>query len=174
MTDAIKAAAHALASARQNADAATAALTEAEAAADLPKAHVAELQAERAGIIAASRSGKQDPGKVLRLAVIDEDLADLAPIVAEADSELAKAQSAAQEAKGAIVRAEQHMAAATDDEMALRLAEHAGKLDALLLATINDMAGIAKRGGRRPFWAPSPALVNELQRLHLIGIQVRR
>jgi hypothetical protein len=174
MTDTIKAAALALASARQNAEAASAALTEAQAAADEPKARVAALQAERAGIISASRGGKQDPAKALRMACIDEDVADLAPIVAEADGDVAKASGAAQEAQQAAVRAEQQMAAAVEDDMALRLAEHAGQLDALLLKTLSDMAAIAKRGARRPFWAPTPALVIELQRLHLTANGIRR
>jgi hypothetical protein len=167
MTEAINEAARALAAARHAAGSAAEAVIEAQGAADKPKQRVATIQAERASIIAASRVGNPDPEMALRLAVLDADLADLGQMVAEAEAELAKVKTAAEQAKQVVVSAEQYMTRATDDEMARVLAIHASALDTLLLATINDMRGLATRGARRPWWAPSEALVTELQRLHL-------
>jgi septal ring factor EnvC (AmiA/AmiB activator) len=175
MIDTIKAAAQALAAARHAADAASEAVTEAQHTADRPKARVSASQAERASIIAASRGGTRDPDASLRLAVLDADLADLAPMVAEAEAELAKAQAAEVEARQAVVRAEQRLAMATDAELERRLVIHAGKLDDLLLATLSELEAVGKRIGRsRPLFAPSQALAEWLRRLHLTAEGIRR
>jgi hypothetical protein len=168
MTEAINEAARALAAVRHAAGSAAEAVIGAQHAADRPKARVSSCQAERASIIAASRGGTRDPDVSLRMAVLDADLADLAPVVAEAEAELAKTQAAEAEARRAVFRAEQQLAMATDAELERRLVIHAGKLDDLLLATLSDLATVGGRIGRsRPLFVPSQALTDSLQRLYL-------
>jgi hypothetical protein len=59
---------------------------------------IEDLTAERAAIVAAERSGSSAPAAAPRLAVIDEDIADLKSILGTADGELAKPRSDAAQA----------------------------------------------------------------------------
>jgi hypothetical protein len=175
MTDAIRAAAHALAGARQNATRTACALAEAQSVADELQARVAALATERAGIITATRGGAHDPTHALRIGVIDADISDLAPMTNDAAAGVAVAQTHDLEARQAIVRAEQQMTMSQDAELEARLAVHASKFDGLLMATLNELTAVGKRVGRsRPVWFPSAELAGVLQRLHLTANQVRR
>jgi hypothetical protein len=175
MTDAIRAAATALAGARQKATSTAHALAEAQSVADELRSRGAALDTERANIIASARRGDNDPKHALRLGVINADLQDLAPMIEDANAGVTAAMAQDQEARQAIVRAEQQFSMVTDAELERRLADHAGKLDALMLATLNELNAVGRRVGRaRPVFIPSPELANTLQRLHLVASQVRR
>jgi dihydroxyacetone kinase-like predicted kinase len=176
MTDTIRAAAHAVAGARQKTAGTAHALAEAQSVADKLREHVTALETERAGIITAARGGgAHDPTHALRVGVIDADLQDMKPMTDDANAGVAAAKAQDHEARQAVVRAEQQFAMATDAELERRLAEHAAKLDALLLATLNELTAVGKRVGRaRPVFVPSPELANTLHRLHLTANQVRR
>jgi hypothetical protein len=174
MTDAITAAAHGVAEGRQQAKRAHEAFAEAQAVVDHLNGRVATLQTERGALVAAGRVADTNGKLALRLAVVDADLADLAPLVAEANASAAKAQGAAAQADQAVARAEQHLAIATDEKLQERLAEHAGKLDELLLQTLTELRAVWTRRGARPTWFPSTGLADEVYRLHLMANQVRR
>jgi hypothetical protein len=175
MTDAIRAAAHALAAARQKVSSTASALAVAQSVSDGLKTRVTALETERASIIAATGSGDNHPMHALRVGVIDADLQDLAPMTNDANAGVAVAQAHDLEARQAVGRAEQQMTMSEDAELAARLTAHAGKLDALMLATLNELNAVGKRVGRsRPVFVPSAELANTLHRLHLIANQVRR
>ncbi|MGO8915391.1 MAG: hypothetical protein ACLQJR_05735 [Stellaceae bacterium] len=165
----IENAARAAATARQQTARAKEAMAEAQADADRVKNRVAVLQSERAGIIAAARNGDADPAHALRVGVIDADLADLAPLVADADAAVSKARGAVASAGTVVASAEQQLALATDEELQQHLLEHASRLDELLLATITELRGVWTRRRGRPTWAPSPALVIEITRLRHVA-----
>jgi hypothetical protein len=175
MTETIRAAALALAGARQKVTSTAGALAEAQSVRDGLKTRVTALEMERASIIGATRSGDNHPTHALRVGVIDADLQDLAPMTEDANAGVASAQAQDQEARQAVVRAEQQMAMSEDAELEARLAAHARALDTLMLATLNELTAVGKRVGRsRPVFTPSPELANILQRLHLTANQVRR
>jgi hypothetical protein len=175
MTEVIRAAALALAGARQKATSTARSLTQAQDIADELQARVSALATERAGIIAAARGGAHDPTHALRIGVIDADLSDLKPMTEDANAGVAVAQAHDLEAHQAVVRAEQQMTMSVDAELEARLTAHASKLDALMLATLNELNAVGKRVGRsRPVFVPSPELASTLHRLHLIASQVRR
>jgi hypothetical protein len=176
MTDeTIRAAALALAGARQKATRTARSLTQAQSVSDDLKERITALETERAGIIAATRGGAHDPTHALRVGVIDADISDLAPMTDDANAGVAAAQAHDQEARHAVVRAEQQMTMSVDAELEARLTEHARKLDALLLTTLNELNAAGKRISRaRPVWFPSADLAGVIQRLHLTSTQVRR
>jgi hypothetical protein len=169
---AIEAAAHALATAKQSAETANTALAEAQEAAERPKRRIAALQAERAHLVTTARGGDSDGKIALRLAVVDADLADLAPIAAEADAELGKAKTTAATAAAAVARAEQQLALARDSDLEQQLNVHATRLVELLAATVTELRAIWQRRGARPSWFPPNPVVDELVRLQLTGKQM--
>jgi hypothetical protein len=155
--------------------AASPALAEAQAVSDGLKARVTAPETERASIIANARGGDRDPSHALRLCVLEADLKDMKPMADDANAGVAVAQAHDQEARQAVVRAEQQMAMAEAAELEARLAAHARALDTLMLTTLNELTAVGKRVGRaRPVFVPSPELANTLQRLHLVANQVRR
>jgi hypothetical protein len=175
MTDTIRAAAHALAGARQKVTSVAYALAEAQSVADELQARVTALETERAGIIAAARAGDHDPKHALRLGVINADLQDLAPMTADASAGVTAAAATDQEARQAVVRAEQQMGMAEAAELEQRLAEHAGKLEALLMATLTELTAAGKRVGRaRPIFSPNSDLVDQLTKLRFTAAGIRR
>jgi hypothetical protein len=176
MTDAIRAAANALAGARQKTIGTARTLAEAQLVSDNLKARVTALETERAGIIAAARGGRaHDPAHALRVGVIDADISDLAPLTEDANAGVAAAQAQNQEAVQAVMRAEHQFSMATDAEFERRLAEHAGKLEALLPTTLAELNAVGKRVGRaRSVWFPSPETATAIQKLHLMATGVRR
>jgi hypothetical protein len=175
MTDAIRAASHALAGARQKTTSTACALAEAQSVADKLRARVTALETERADIISAARGGDDDPKHALRIGVIDADLRDLAPMTDDANAGVAVAQAHDLEARQAVVRAEQQMTMSEDAELEARLTAHARALDTLMLTTLNELTAVGKRVGRaRPVFMPSPELANTLQRLHMTATGIRR
>jgi hypothetical protein len=167
MTNQIEAAAVAVAEARANGVKAHHGLIEAQGARKRLTDRLAAITSERAEIVAARRGGDADPEHGIRIEVLSADERDLAELVAEADRDVTKASGIAQEASGALARAEQSFALATDEAFLGRLTAHATGLDGLLLKTVTEIAGIVARRGGRPVWFPSIELANTLQRLHL-------
>ena len=170
----LESAASVLAQARAETAKAADALDRAQAEQGRVRERVDALGAERAGIVAASRSGNQDPRRALRLAVIEADLADLAPMVAKADAKLAKAQCATAAARQAVIIAEQQLERAKDEVLLTWLVVHATHRDGFLLATLSEIAAIDRKTGRRPSWAPSRETYDALSRLHLTAAGLRR
>jgi hypothetical protein len=169
---AIEAAAYTVATAKQSAATADTAAPEAREAADLPKRRIAALQAERAHLVTTARGGDADGKIALRLAIIDADLADLAPLAAEADADLGKAKTAAASAAAAVASAEQQLAMASDAALEADLTVHATHLAELLGETVAEMRAIWQRRGARPSWFPPSPVVDELVRLQLAGKQM--
>jgi hypothetical protein len=174
MTEAIKTAARAIAEARVLAKRAEMALSKADDGRVVLEARRDALKLERATIVEKARSGTTDAELALRLLVIEADLGDLEKLVATADAEFSKAQSAALEARQHIGSAEWQLSQARADEMEGRLLVHADRLGALLLETITELVASGARKGSRPIWAPSPALADAINRAHLNRGNVRQ
>jgi hypothetical protein len=174
-TEHIRHAALALAEAKVAAERAETALDAANAGRKRVADRISALSAERASIIGKARAGSNDPALSLQLGVVEADLGDLGDLVAGADAEVAKVQASVAEARQAVVRAEQQLASTRDSEIERLLVVHAGKLDELLLATVNELAAVGKRIGRaRPMFAPSQALADSLYRLRLTANGIRQ
>jgi chromosome segregation ATPase len=171
---AIESAASALARARAEAANATEALDHAKAAQGRVQKRADALDAERATIVAAARSGADDARAALRLEVITADRNDLSQVVSEHEGIVAKAQAAADQANAAVGNAQQMLDMTADSELLGKLTAHADRLDELLRHTLAELNAVTRRVGGRPRWAPSPILVSELQRLHRTAAQVRR
>jgi hypothetical protein len=167
----IEAAARAVAEARHKA-AEAAALIEAaeERAADIRERRDA-LRTERAALVQAARNGDASGSTGLRVAVLDEDLKDIAPLLADAWAGVEAAKAEAQKAASAVALTEQHLALAKDADIEARLVAHATKLDDLLAATILELDTIRKRRGGRAKWYPSGALADNVTRLHLTALR---
>jgi hypothetical protein len=167
----IEAAARSVAEARHKADEAAAAVEAAEERAADIRGRRDALRAERASLVEAARNGDTDPSAGLRVAVIDEDLKDLAPLFADAQAGIATAQAALQKAAGEVAHAEMKLAMAKDADIEARLIAHATKLDELLTASIIEIEAIRKGHGGRPKWFPSGPLADVVTRLHLTAMQ---
>jgi hypothetical protein len=102
------------------------------------------------------------------------DERDLAELVADADRDVAKASTAAQEAQAALTRAEQFLAVADDESLLAKLTAHATALDGLMVRTIAEISTITARRGGRPVWYPSPEMATAVSRLHMTAMGIRR
>jgi hypothetical protein len=167
MTAQIKTAAAALAEARVLAKRAEIALTKADDGRALLAERMVALQTQRDGIVATARAGSTDPELALRMATLDLDIGDLAKMVAAADGEFSKAQSAALEARQHVVSAEWQFSQVQAGELERRLLEHAERLGSLLLETITELVASGARHGSKPIYAPSHALADAVHRAHL-------
>jgi hypothetical protein len=108
------------------------------------------------------------------MGVVDADLADLKPLVADARAGVQRAGADAAKAAQAVLQAEQQLAIARDGDLEARLVEHAAKLDALLVATLNELSVIWKRRNARPTFAPSGELFDTVTKLTLLARQLRK
>jgi hypothetical protein len=151
---------------RRHVDAA-AAVEAAKAAAAAVQGRVDALQAERADLVAAARNGDADGRAGLRIAVIDADIADLAPLVADAKAGIQRADSDAAKAFQAVGAAERDLAVERDRETEGMLIERVENLAQLLTTGLAELKAIQKRRGGRPKWAPQTGLVRELTSLRL-------
>jgi hypothetical protein len=167
----IELAAAALAAARHKVTDANAAAAAANGAAASIQERVDALTNERTGLIAAARNGDTSGKAALRLAVIDEDLKELAPLVRDAIEGVRRAEADAAKATAAVAQAETALAMARDADLEDRLVAHATRLDELLAATISEIETLRKRRGSRPVWFPSGPLADVVTRLHLVGLQ---
>ena len=165
----IENAARAVAEAKQNAVEANTALAEAQDVRDQLQSRVAALQTERAKVVQSARGGADEGKAALRIGIIDADLADLAPLLADADGALGVARAAATTAAQAAVIAEQHLQIAADADLQSKLEVRATDLAALLWAAVGELNSVWRRRTARPTWFPSDELVRELERLRLTG-----
>jgi chromosome segregation ATPase len=169
MSDAIDQAAFRVAEAESKLEAAKDTLAAAQNAADQTTARVAALHAERSEIVRGARAGSTDHNAALRIAVIDADIADLAPLVADAQAGIAAAQAEVNRASQQVAVAEQALAAAKDEEAERLLVAHVDQLAQLLGSGIAELRAIWHRKHARPVWAPSTELVRELERLRFVA-----
>jgi hypothetical protein len=130
-------------------------------------ARIVALDAERAQIASARLAGVDDPNHGSRLALISVDRESLDRLLADAKAAEAAARAKDAIANAAVIVAEQALATASNNELLLRLVDHAGHLDRLLFATVGNIKELAAQIGRREPWSPGADLVNELRRLDL-------
>jgi hypothetical protein len=166
MSERIKAAAGAVAEARDNAAKARDALAEAQAGRQRLHDRVAAIAAERGAIVAARRAGNADPEHGVRLEILRADEVDVAGMVVDADADVKRALDTAQAANGAVTRAEQYLIGAQDEVLLGKLVEHATTLDGLLLKTVTEIAAIGAHRRSGPAWFPSDALASTLTKLN--------
>jgi hypothetical protein len=169
----IESGARALAEATVQAERAVEALTAATAAQAQIRNRIAACEAARQDIVRRRRTVAADDDGA-RLALLSADESTLREILGEHDAAVTAAKAVADQAQQAVARADQMLTIGRDAEIIRRLVQYCGELDEAMQSALAELATITKRVGGRPRWAPSPALVNELQRLHLVGIQVRR
>ena len=168
----IEAAARAVAEARHKAAEAAALIEAAEECAGDIRERRDALRTERAALVQAARSGDASGSAGLRVAVLDEDLKDIAPLLADAHAGVQAAKADAAKAVQAVALAEQNLTLARDADLEDRLVAHAAKLDELLTATIVELDTIRKRRGGRAKWFPSGPLADNVTRLHLTAMRV--
>lgn len=163
---AITAAAASLATASVRLDTAKAALTAAEKNAAAVRGRVGALEQERAAIGQRRAAGQHEEGDGGRLELMRLDLEGLQPLVAEADAAVASARRKFDAAEGLATSARQQLARVEAEAQLTALVEHAQRLDALMLATIEHITITAAQAGAtgRPPYAPSVALVQAVRR----------
>jgi hypothetical protein len=126
------------------------------------------LDVKRGEIVARRGRGDLLPDDGGQLALIGADREALAAMIPDADGVVASARAPALAAEQAIAVARQVLEQAQDEAAEVALAEHAAKLDALLLTTVTELGGLNSRLRRvRPAWGPSRPLSEALRRLQL-------
>jgi hypothetical protein len=165
----VEAAARRVASARQGQAEADSAVAAANTALAAVQTLVGRLNVERAALIDAARQGCTDADAALRVGVIDADLADAAPLLADARAGVKRAEADAAEAFQATAAAERDLAIERDRETEAMLVERAEALSAMLATAIAELKEIQHRRGGRPAWAPQTGLVRELTSLRLVA-----
>jgi hypothetical protein len=163
----IEAAARRVAEAKHRQADADAAVDAAKAAAAAVQSRVDALQAERASIVEAARNGDAEGKAGLRLAVVDADIADLAPLVADAQAGVQHAQSEMARATQAVASAERDFAVEKDRATEALLVERAETLAGMLTTAVTELKAIQGRRGGRASWAPGTELVRALTSLRL-------
>jgi len=168
----IDAAAAAIADAHLALDDANAALAPAVANRDVVAKRIADLEAERASILAARRDGDRDnAAHGPRLELIAADTTELTAMLAEADAEVAPLRQAAEEARRRVAAADQVLANVREDEVLRQTMTRADELGALLLQAIVSIEGHRHRlATARNIWTPSAALAEKVHKLHLTRI----
>lgn len=164
----IAAAARQLAQAEFAAESATSALREAEAARDLVRSRLTDMEGQRRGIGARRAAGDQrdDDGQALALIAADTEALD--GILAKKDADLVAARATAEQAVRALDAAHFGLSRLEDQAAERALAERMGQLDTLLREAIGQANDVARRLGRgRPAWSPTPQLMDRLTPLHL-------
>jgi hypothetical protein len=168
MTDAIKAAAESVAAAKLQSEQGAVALEAAGAALDRVRARIADLDSERAQIVADRKAGKTSPKQGARLAEIGADIEGLNEILSESVSVRAAAAAESARLSQAVTAAEYVLSNTADQALLGDLKALASDLDRRLVETVNEIAGVAKRlGQNRAQWFPTPELANGIRRLDL-------
>ncbi len=145
---------------------ASAALAKAEAHRQRITDRITAKDAERAAIVSRRVRGKHDPDDAGALALIEADREGLSQMLVAADTDVAAAHGPAEQARQQHAAAQFTLQRAEDEAEEEALVAHAAHLDALLLATVGQLADIAARTGRpRPAWAPSTELATALRRV---------
>jgi hypothetical protein len=165
----IESAARRVAEAKHRQAEADSAVDAAKAAAAAVQGRVDALQAERAAIVEAARNGDADGKAGLRVAVIDADIADLAPLVRDAQAGIQRAAADAAEAFQGVAAAERDFALEKDRAAETLLIERAETLAGMLTIAVTELKAIQKRRGGRPSWAPGIDLVRALTSLRLFA-----
>ena len=168
MTDAIKAAADALAVARLQAEQASAAIDTADAALGKVRARIADLDTERAHIVADRKAGKTSPKQGARLAEIGADVEGLNEILAESVLDRTAVATESARLSQSVTAAEYVLSNTADQALLSDLKALASDLDRRLVETVNEIAGVGKRlGQNRAQWFPTAELANGIRRLDL-------
>jgi chromosome segregation ATPase len=168
MTDAIKAAAETVAAAKLQSEQGAAALEAAGAALDRVRARIADLDSERAQIVAERKAGKTAARHGPRLAELAADLEGLNEIHAEAVVANGVATAELTHLRQAVTAAEYALSNTADQALLVDLKTIASDLDRRLFDTIGEISSVAKRLGlNRPQWCPTPELANGIRRLDL-------
>ncbi|UKJ74243.1 hypothetical protein [Azospirillum brasilense] len=129
---------------------------------------MADLDRQRADLIARRQRGEQHPDDAANMTLIDADREGLAALLEEASAAVAAARKLHEDAKRAVDVARHQLQRTENEGVEESLIEHASKLDELLLATVKQLDEVRKRlGGGRPTWSPSNAIMNEFNRLRL-------
>ncbi len=163
---AIAAAAHALAAATAQHDHAREGLVKAEAARSLIAERIEAKEMERSALIARRQAGKGQDGDGARLELIRIDLEGLAEMLKAEDANVSAALVPLNERMSRTQSAQYTLTQIEHETMEAALIEHAGKLDELMLETLQQIAALhAPLGRGKPRWAPSSALWSELRRL---------
>jgi chromosome segregation ATPase len=128
---------------------------------------VAALDAKRAEIIARRQRGETQRDDGAQLELITADRQGLSSILDEAEAAVNAARGPFQKARQALSEAQRGLQIAEDTAALAQLVEHAGRLDALMLATVGQIAETQGRLGHtgRPVWAPSKDLYLGLRKL---------
>jgi len=165
----IEAAARRVAEAKHRQAEADSAVEAAKVAAAAVETRVSTLQAERAALVAAARTGDADGAAGLRLACLDADIGDLAPLTADAKAGIQRAAAAAAEASQATAAAERDFSLEKDRETEAMLIERVETLAGMLSTGLTELKAVQRRRGGRPSWAPSKELVSALTSLRLVA-----
>lgn len=166
----IESAALVVAQAKARADAAQEATDGARGARDNLVGRLGDLETQHTTLVQAARvKGADQPGIALKLAVLDADIADLKPLVAEAEAALQQAETALTAARQGIVTAEQHLAIAADIDLQVKLETAATDLAARLWQAVEELRQVWARRNARATWFPDDLLVRELQILQFAG-----
>jgi chromosome segregation ATPase len=168
MSEAIEAAAEAVAAAKLQAEHGAATLEAAGAALDKVRARIADLDAERAQIVADRKAGKTSPKQGARLAEIGADIEGLNEILAEAVQARGIATAESARLSQSVAAAEYTLSNTADQALLGDLRRLASDLDRRLFGTIGEISSVAKRLGlNRAPWVPSAELGNGIRRLDI-------
>jgi hypothetical protein len=158
-------AAHAVASAQQHLENASAKLATAGVEYEQVEQRVVALNVKRDDIVSRRLGGDQRPGDAAELALVDADRQALAPILAEVQAAMDAARGPVQQARHAVEVSKQNLKLVEDRRAMAALLEHATQLGDLLSTTIKRLDDLHSRvgGGRLP-WAPPRDLYQALHR----------
>jgi hypothetical protein len=166
-TDTINAAAYEVSRAFANLQRVNADLATAEVEHGRIEARTAALDSKRREIVSRRQAGDARPNDGADLELIAADREGLSSILVEAEAAVGAAQKLVQKAKQALNEAQRGMQIVEDSAALDQLVAHAGRLDALLLATAGQISETQARLGHtgRPVWAPNPELFRVLRKL---------
>jgi hypothetical protein len=162
----VAAAAQALAAARSRLQKATALHEDATAKRAVIEGRIRSLETSRNEIIGRRQVGDCKVEDGPQLALIAADLEGLTALLGHAEAVVSDVTAPAEEARRALLFAEQHVQFVEDNMTEAALVEHARRLDGLMIQTVERINAIHKRrGSGTPKWGPSRALALELRKL---------
>lgn len=130
------------------------------------QARIADLDRQRADLIARRQRGEQHPDDAANMTLIDADREGLAVLLNEAGAAVVAARRPHEDAKRE-VEAARHQLQRTEDEATEKaLTDHLHRLDTLMLEALQQLLETNRRiGTTRPTWGPSRPLRDELRRI---------
>src|SRR6266404_6257379 len=160
--------ADALAAARLQAEQGVAALDTAGKAVDQVRTRIADLDHDRASIVAQRKAGKTSPKDGAHLAEIQADLEGLNELLAEAVQAHGVAAAELTRLNQAVTATEYVLSNTADQALLGDLKNLASDLDRRLIDAIGEISSVAKRLGlNRAPWVPTTELANGIRRLDL-------